>query len=118
MKRIIYFILITALLTNICSCALAKEPIDKRTGFSNQLKQTEKYVRNEDWDNAKDSLDHSVKVWNKLKPILQVDIDHDYVNSIEDDFTKLGGYIETNDKSESLATILLIQSTWDDIGSL
>lgn len=117
-KRIIYFLLIALLFTNLCSCALLKEPIDKRTGFSDHLKQTENYVRSEDWNNAKGSLENSIKVWKKLKPILQVDIDHDYVNSIEDDFIRLGGYIDTNDKSDSLATILLIQDTWDNIGSL
>ena len=117
-KRIIFFLLITALLTNICSCALLKEPIDKRTGFSDHLKQTEDYVRNQEWKNAKASLEDSIKVWKKLKPILQVDIDHDYIDRIEDDFIKLSGYIDTNDKSDSLATILLIQDTWDNIGSL
>ncbi len=117
-KRIIYFIMIAALLTSTCACALLKKPIDNRTGFSNHLKQTEDYIRNEDWNNAKTSLEDSKKAWKKLKPMLQVDIDHDYVNSIENDFTKLSGYIDTSEKSDSLATILLIQDTWDNIGSL
>ena len=117
-KRIIYFILIAALLTSICACTLLNEPIDNRTGFSDHLKQTENFIRNEDWKNAKTSLEDSKRVWKKLKPMLQVDIDHDYVNSIEDDFIKLSGYIDTNEKSDSLATILLIQDTWDNIGSL
>jgi len=110
--------LIAALLTGTCSCALLKKPIDNRTGFSNHLKQTENYIRNEDWKNAKISLEDSKKIWKKLRPVLQVDIDHDYVNSIEADFTKLNGYIDTKEKSGSLATILLIQDTWDNIGSL
>lgn len=46
-----------------------------------------------------------------------VDIDHDYVNSIEDDFIKLEGYIDTNEKVDLLASILLVQDTWKNIGS-
>lgn len=117
-KKALYIILILAIMTNISSCALLKKPIENRTGFSNHLKQTENYIRSEDWEKAKASLGDSEKTWKKLKPLLQVDIDHDYVNNIEEDFVKLGGYIEAKEKGNSLATILLVQDTWDNIGSL
>jgi len=110
--------LIIVLFTCTCSCALATKPIDNRTGFSNHLKLTEDNIRNEDWEKARVSLEDSKKIWKKVKPLLQVDIDHDYINAIEDDFTKLIGYIETKEKPDSLATILLIQETWENIGSL
>lgn len=117
-KKILYIILIAGILTNTCSCALLQKPLDKRTGFSNHLKQTEDYIRSEDWEKAKTSLENSEKTWRKLKPLLQVDIDHDYINNIEEDFVKLYGYIDTKEKADSLATILLVQDTWDNIGSL
>lgn len=92
--------------------------MDNRIGFSNHLKDTENYIRSEDWEKAKGSLEESEKAWKKLKPMLQVDIDHDYVNSLEDDFIKLDAYIDTKEKADSLATILLVQDTWKNIGSL
>lgn len=118
LKKILYMALIIGILTNTCSCGLLQKPIDKRTGFSNQLKQTENSIRGEDWEKAKASLEDAEKTWKKVKPLLQIDIDHDYVNSIEEDFVKLDGYIETKEKANSLATILLVEDTWENIGSL
>lgn len=117
-KKIMYVVLVSCVFINICSCALFQKPIDNRTGFSNHLKQTKSSIQNEDWKNAKESLDESKKAWKKLKPLLQIDIDHDYVNRIEEDFTKLEGYIETKEKANSLSTILLVENTWKNIGSL
>ncbi|MDD4169967.1 MAG: DUF4363 family protein [Desulfotomaculaceae bacterium] len=118
LKKVLYILLIAGILTNTCSCALLQKPIDKRTGFSSFLRQTENFIRNEDWEKAKVSLEDSKKSWKQLKPLLQVDIDHDYVNNIEESFTKLDGYIDTREKGNSLATILLIKNEWDNIGSL
>lgn len=117
-KKIVTTILLAVIAMNMCSCTLLRKPIDNRTGFSNHLKQMENYVRSEDWEKAKVSLEDSKKIWEKLKPLLQIDIDHDYVNKIEDDFIRLDGYIETKEKPDSLATILLIQDTWKNISSL
>jgi uncharacterized protein YxeA len=117
-KKILYIVLITGILTNTCSCAFFKKPIDKRTGFSNYLKQTEKYIQKEEWEKAKLSLEDSKKSCKQLKPLLQVDIDHDYVNIIEEYFVKLDGYVEVQEKGNSLATILLVEDAWDNIGSL
>lgn len=117
-KKIIYLILIAGTLTNICSCSLLQKPIDDRTGFSSHLKQTEEYIRNDNWEKAKLSLEDSKKNWKQLKPLFQVDIDHDYVNNIEESFVKLDGFIDAREKGNSLATILLVEDIWDNIGSL
>ena len=117
-RKTLIVTLILSVLINICSCGLLQKPINKRTGFSDHLKQTENSIRDEDWENAKISLDNAKKAWKKAKPLLQIDIDHDYVNSIEEDFVKLGAYIETKEKANSLATILLVEDTWKNIGSL
>lgn len=118
MKKILYILLTIGILTNICSCGLLQKPIDSRTGFSNHLEQTENSIRGEDWEKAKVSLEESKKAWKKVKPLFQIDIDHDYVNNIEEDFVKLDGYIDTKEKANSLATILLVKNTWENIGSL
>lgn len=117
-KRFLYLILIIGVITGTCSCTLFQKAMDKRTGFSDYLKQTESYIRSEDWEKAKASLEDSKKTWKKLKPLLQVDVDHDYVNRIEEDFVKLDAYIDTREKADSLATILLVEDTWDNIGAL
>jgi hypothetical protein len=118
MKKTFYLILIAVVLLFTCSCALLQKPIDNRTGFSNHLKQTENNIRSEEWEKAKSSLDECIKAWKKVKPLLQIDIDHDYVNSMEEDFIKLDGYIDCKEKADSLATILLVEDTWKNIGSL
>ncbi|MGI6492043.1 MAG: DUF4363 family protein [Pelotomaculum sp.] len=118
LKKLIYIILIALVLAAISSCALLQKPLDKRTGFSNYLKETENHIRSEDWVQAKTSLGEANNTWLKLKPLMQVDIDHDYVNSIEENFVRLKGYIDTEDVEDALVTILLIQSDWENIGSL
>lgn len=117
-KRFLYAILISGILINTCSCALLQKTMDSRTGFSDQLKQTENFIRSEEWNKAKTSLEASKKTWKKLKPLLQIDIDHDYVNSIDEDFIKLDGFIDTEAKAYSLSTILLVKDNWKHIGSL
>jgi len=82
------------------------------------LRATEENIRSEDWDRAKKSLSASVAAWKRIKPYLQLDIDHDYVNDIEANFVLLGGYLESGEKPHSLALILLIQNTWENIGSM
>lgn len=117
-KKVLYIALITCILTTTSSCALLQKPIDNRTGFSSHLKETENFIRSENWEKAKTSLEDSRKTWKQLKPMLQIDIDHDYVNNIEEGFVKLDGFIDAREKGNSLATILLIEDEWDNIGSL
>jgi len=117
-KRILFIIITLAVFTSICSCGIINKPVDKKTGFSDFLKQTELSIRKENWSEAKKSISEAEKVWKKVKPILQIDIDHDYINNIEDDFVKLNAFIDTKEKGNSLATVMLIKDTWDNIGSL
>lgn len=117
LKKIILAILLGVILVTSCSCTLLTKSLDNRTGFSKYLAQVENGIRNEDWHQAQTNLEDSKNVWKTLKPLLQVDIDHDYVKEMEDGFTKLDGYLDTKDKSNSLVSILLIQSTWENIDS-
>lgn len=117
-KRSVAVMITLTILINICSCGIINKPVDKKTGFSDYLKQTELNIRRENWIEAKTSISEAQKVWKKVKPILQIDIDHDYINNMEDDFIKLNAYIDTKEKADSLATIMLIKDTWDNIGSL
>ena len=118
MKRYIHFIITLFLVTNFCSCAPLRGPIDAWAGFSKSLKTTEIYIRNNDWGKAAASLKSARTAWKKIKPVMQIDIDHDYVNNIENNFTLLKGYIETREKPEALALILLVQEDWKNIGSM
>jgi hypothetical protein len=115
-KRIFFFVLLLICSTLICSCALFRKPLDNWSGFSRHLKETENQIRNERWDRAALSLKDATKAWRKVKPFLQVDIDHDYVKDIENDFMRLKGTVETKEKPNSLSYILLIQDNWRNIG--
>ncbi len=101
-----------------CSCALFRGQLDKMSGFSNYLQATEDHIRTEAWDEAGISLAKAMKAWEQVKPYLQIDIDHDYVNDIETDFLRLRGNIETEAKPDSLALILVLQDHWRNIGSM
>lgn len=115
-KKIAIFIIIYILLY-LCSCTLLQKPIDRKTGFSDLLMQIEYSIRNEDWAQAKANLKNSAHVWKKIKPWFQIDIDHDYVKDIENSIAMLYGYLDTEDKSESLATIFYIIDIWENINS-
>jgi hypothetical protein len=78
----------------------------------------EAHIEKEEWPEAQDSLEKTLNSWKGIKPILQLDIDHDYVNEIENNFARLSGYIKTREKADSMATILLLQDIWRNIGSM
>jgi hypothetical protein len=117
-KKIILTMLLIGMVVVTCSCSLLTKPLDRHTGFSEHLTQVENNIRKEDWSQAKTSLEESKESWKRLKPLMQLDIDHDYIKDIEDGFIKLDGFLETKDKSNSLVSILLIEGTWENIGDL
>lgn len=114
-KGVLTAVLLSILLLS-CSCTLLTKPLDNRTGFTSALAQVETSIKNDDWQQAKASLETSKKAWKKMKPLLQVDIDHDYIKDIEDGFVKLDGYVATKDKPNSLVAVLLVKHTWGNIG--
>ena len=95
-----------------------RQTLDKKNGFSKNLTVTEDYVRKDDWDSATASLEYTKNSWRSIKPILQVDIDHDYINDIENNMAKLKAYLETQEKADSLSIIYQIQKSWEDIGQM
>lgn len=117
-KKAVALVILMMVLILLEACAPLRKPLDKRTNFSQLLKETENYIRQEEWFQAIESLEHAQQAWEKIKPILQVDIDHDYVNEMEDNFTMLKGYLETQEKPDALATILLLENIWGDIGEM
>ncbi|KYZ75322.1 hypothetical protein AXX12_14300 [Anaerosporomusa subterranea] len=117
-KRSVISIFLVGSVLFTASCALITKPLDNRTGFSKYLMQVETSIRSEDWSNAETNLEDAKKAWKKIKPLMQVDIDHDYIKDIEDGFEQLDAYLYTKDKSNALASILLVESTWRNIGSL
>jgi len=117
-KAILFLVSMGLILSFLCTCAPLKRPLDKRVGFSEQLKDIETHIEKEAWAEAQESLKKALNIWKEVKPILQLDIDHDYVNEIENNLAILSGYIKTREKADSMATILLIQNIWRSIGSM
>lgn len=117
-KAIFFFTMICTLFLLPCSCGVLRRPLDNQVGLSQYLRETESSIRREDWTNAMESIKKAQKAWEKIKPLMQIDIDHDYVNDIETRFVSLKGYIETKNSSEALANVLIIQETWKSIGDM
>ncbi|MBA1335780.1 MAG: hypothetical protein HPY66_1407 [Firmicutes bacterium] len=111
-------ILFSIILLSVNSCAPVKRPIDSSSGFSKHLGRLEESIRQEDWEAAAERLENTKKTWERIKPILQLDIDHDYINDMENNFVRLKAYIETEEKPDALAIVLLLQKSWEDIGSM
>ncbi|PKM88096.1 MAG: hypothetical protein CVU87_08250 [Firmicutes bacterium HGW-Firmicutes-12] len=117
MKKIAFVLVLVMLFSLVLSSCL-RGTLDKRSGLSQSLKATEDNIRQGNWEQAADNLKISKEAWKGLKPFLQLDIDHDYVNIIEDNFVILSVYIECQEKLESLAAILLLRKNWDNIGEM
>ena len=117
-KGYMFLIILLSCSMLACSCALLRQPLDKASGFSGYLKQTEAEIRSARWTAAMESLNKSIRAWYQVKPYLQIDIDHDYINEIEADFIRLRSGIETRSIPDSLVSVLLIQDNWRDIGSM
>lgn len=117
-KKAALAVLLCGIIATTSACTLLTKPLDSRTGLSDHLAQLESDIRQENWQQAKTNLDESQRAWKKIKPLLQIDIDHDYIKDIEEDFTKLSGYLDTQDSADSLVTILLLRNTWENIDNL
>lgn len=115
MKKIIFYTTLVLILTTT-GCSLLKKPMDKRTGFSTELTMLESYINDENWEKATESLSKCMMKWKKVKPWMQLEIDHDVINDIEAKFIELSAYSETEDKADALANTRVIISTWKDIG--
>lgn len=117
-KQSALIILIVTVLTITSACTLLTKPIDKSIHFSEQLSKLEGAIRNENWEQADSNLEAAKKAWKRLKPWIQIDIDHDYVHEIEENLAKLEAYVDTEEQADALANMLLIKETWEDIESL
>lgn len=116
-KRMIGTVLIPLISISVMfsSCTLFAGRIDQKTGFTEHLSALETHIRGDDWDQAMSEREESLRIWHRIKPLMQIDADHDYVNLIEDYFVMLQAYLETQDKAEALSMILLIRSTWENM---
>jgi Domain of unknown function (DUF4363) len=117
-KQAALFTVIATAIIALCSCTLLVKPIDTNMHFSEQLLKLESAIRSENWEQADESLEVANKTWKRLKPWIQVEIDHDYVHESEENLSKLGAFIDTEEQPDALAHILLIEETWEDIESL
>lgn len=118
MKKGLLLFSLISLMSILSSCTLLRGQLDSISNFSIYLQATENNIRNANWLAAKQNLAKSMKAWRSMKPYLQIDIDHDYVNDIEADFIKLKAYLETQQKPTSLEYILLIQHNWKNAGAM
>lgn len=111
---LILMLLLTLLMTG---CTLFKKPLDKRTGFSAELDALDGLIAAESWEEAGESLTLCMEKWHKVKPWMQLELDHDVINEIEEKLNELSAYLETEEKPDALANIRAVRNIWGDIGS-
>jgi len=110
-------ILVPILVIAVTGCTLLKGPADRKTGFSDSLAVLEKAIAEENYGTAYEYLEITKEKWKKVKPFMQIEVDHDIVNDIESELSALSAYIETGNKSMALASIRVIIDMWSDIGT-
>jgi len=111
------YILLLLLIVVLPGCSLFKNAADRKTGFSKELTCLEEYIAAEQWDSAAGAVDRCMEKWDKIRPWMQIEIDHDVIDEIDMKFTELTAYLETREKSMSLAATRVIVNIWADIGS-
>jgi len=116
LKKLLFMLSLFFIISS-SGCSLFKSIADKKTGFSEEMTFLEKYIDAEKWDDAADALSRCTKKWKKIKPWMQLEIDHDVVNEIDKRFTEVTAYMETKEKPMSLAGVRVIINIWSDIGS-
>jgi uncharacterized protein YxeA len=116
MKKTLFMFTVLLMAVAFASCTLFSGKLGEKSGFTRYLAETEDNVRNDEWEKARTSRDKAFAAWHDIKPVMQLDIDHDYVNDVEDYLVSLEAYIETRSKAEALATLMLLRHTYENIG--
>ncbi len=114
-KKILYVIILVLLAGS--GCTMFKSLLDKKMDFSSELAAVESFINDDNWENAEESLTQCMEKWVKIKPWMQLELDHDVINEIEKKLTELSAYLETKEKSSALANIRVVINYWEDIGS-
>lgn len=110
-------LLISLLLLLLSGCTLFKKPLDRRTGFSTELIALDGFIAAENWGDAEASLTLCLEKWEKVKPWMQLELDHDVINEIEIRLIELSAYLETEEKPTALSNVRAVQNLWEDAGS-
>lgn len=116
MKKHILFAMSILLLMS-SGCTMFKGALDKRTGFSTELVAVKDFICEEDWEKAGESMTLCMQKWNRVKPWMQLELDHDVINEMETRLVELSAYLETEEKPAALADIYVIINYWDNAGS-
>jgi len=102
----------------LTSCSWWQKPLDRTSGFSALLRKTATAIQAADWASALASWEQTQAAWRRIKPYLQIGIDHDYINGLEDHLTLLKGHLIAGEQGDALVLILLIENTWETMGDL
>ena len=74
-------------------------------GFSESLSDLEKAIIEENFDKANEKFTISMEIWEKVKPFMQIEVDHDIVNDIESEFAALSAYIYSSHAFDRLTDL-------------
>lgn len=73
--------------------------------ISTNLEQVQKYIADEQWDDAEKVMNEVDSFWSKTENSWAILLDHEALDDIEISIKKLEKYIETKEKPSSLAEL-------------
>ena len=110
-------LLISLLFLLLAGCTLFKKPLDRRTGFSSELISLDSFIVSENWGDAGESLTLCLEKWERVKPWMQLWLDHDVINEIEIRLIEISAFLESKEKPSALSNVRAVQNLWEDAGS-
>lgn len=87
---------------------LQKDAVD----IANQLGQLEEQILSENWREAAAALGQISKAWQPVRRKWQALIDHNESDRIDEAFSRLKAYIQTEENKECLAEIAVLKQTF------
>lgn len=113
---VISFILFILMIVGI---VVSLNYLDKKCSYYGDIANSlESTINNESWDKAYDISKELLEDWRKDSKTISAYINHLQIEAINDQVLKLTQYIETKDKSESLAVVHEIKFFLQSILSL
>lgn len=91
---------------------ILKKPMTTQDDFPYYLQEVEQAIEREDWDAAHSHSANLSTAWEKVSPRIQFSVDKDEMKAIEVGLSRLQAFLQSQDRSQALATAAEIREHW------